>query len=177
VTPVANIDPTLAAAYQRHRQAVYVQCLRIGGGDIGFAEDMTHDVFMKLLEELPGLERHDDLGGWLYRVAANACLDRLRRERSIFGRVMAALRRQEEPLAPSPESLLAEQEEAAAALGALRALPAAERVVLVMKLLEGKSQKEIAAALDLSEGYVSKLVTRAWARVRAAGWEVDHAEA
>ena len=44
-----------------------------------------------------------------------------------------------------------------------------------MKLLDGKSGKEIADTLVMSEGYVSKLLARAWQRLRKAGWEVDDA--
>jgi RNA polymerase sigma-70 factor (ECF subfamily) len=42
-----------------------------------------------------------------------------------------------------------------------------------MHVLDGLSQREIARTLDLSEGYVSKLLARAWSKLRAAGWEVD----
>ena len=49
-------------------------------------------------------------------------------------------------------------------------LPGLQRVALCMKLLDGKSQREIASALELSEGYVSKLVARAEARIREQGW-------
>ena len=41
-----------------------------------------------------------------------------------------------------------------------------------MKLLDEQPQREIAATLGLSEGYVSKLVRRGLDRLRAKGWEV-----
>jgi DNA-binding transcriptional regulator LsrR (DeoR family) len=44
-----------------------------------------------------------------------------------------------------------------------------------MELLDGKKQREIATALKMSEGYVSKLLKRARSRVRISGWEVDRA--
>jgi RNA polymerase sigma-70 factor (ECF subfamily) len=65
------------------------------------------------------------------------------------------------------------QREAAEALAFLRSLPPNERVVLCMKVLDGCSQREIAQALSLSEGYVSKLAKRALDRARARGWEVQ----
>jgi len=42
-----------------------------------------------------------------------------------------------------------------------------------MKLLDGKSQREIAETLSVTEGYVSKIFARGWERIRAAGWEGD----
>jgi RNA polymerase sigma factor (sigma-70 family) len=171
----ADRPMTLQGCYQRHRDDVYRLCLRYGGGRTGWAEDVTHDVFVKLLEQLPRLENVDDLGGWLYRVAANLSISRLRREQSAFSRLRW--------FSPNDESdrsaaLLFEQhEDAAAAMAAIRSLPARERVVLCMKVLDGKNQKEIAETLSMSEGYVSKLLARAWARVRAAGWEANDVRA
>jgi RNA polymerase sigma-70 factor (ECF subfamily) len=56
---------------------------------------------------------------------------------------------------------------------ALERLPPKERVVLSMRLVDDKSQREIAAVLGLSEGYVSKLLSRAKEQVKREGWEVD----
>ena len=65
------------------------------------------------------------------------------------------------------------RERAAEALRALRELPPNERVVICMKLLDQLPQREIAATLGLSEGYVSKLVRRGLDALRSKGWEVD----
>ena len=74
-----------------------------------------------------------------------------------------------------PDEALERQDDAAAALRLLNTLPPKERMVLSMQVLDGHSQREIARMLGFSEGYVSKLLTRAWASIRAAGWEVDDA--
>lgn len=160
---------TFEACYARHRATVYRLCLRYGGGRATWAEDVTHDVFVKLLEHLPRLTAHDDVGGWLYRVATNLCLNRLRGERS-FVRTMGQLLAGPEPHEPGSDVLFEQKEEARVAMQTLQSLPPREQVVLCMKLLDGKSQKDISTTLSLSEGYVSKLLTRAWIRVRAAGW-------
>lgn len=166
--------PTFEACYEAHRQRVYHLCLRYGGGNPSFAEDVTHEVFLKLLEHLPRLDNPDDLGGWLYRVAANLSLTHLRRSRSILARFLPAYRSTVAHAEPAPDELFEQREAAAAAMRTLRQLPPRERVVICMKMLDGKSQKEIAETLSVSEGYVSKLLARAWQRIRAAGWEGDH---
>jgi RNA polymerase sigma-70 factor (ECF subfamily) len=165
--------PTFDACYQTHRRQVYHLCLRYAGGDAQLAEDLTHDVFVKLLEHLPGLDNPDDLGGWLYRVAANLSVSRARRTRSVLRRFLPAYGRAVPTFEPAPDRLIEQREAAVAAMGTLGTLPARERVVLCMKLLDGKSQREIADTLALTEGYVSKLYARAWSRLRAAGWEGD----
>jgi RNA polymerase sigma factor (sigma-70 family) len=166
---------TFEACYQQHRKNVYHYCLRYSGGRTGWAEDVAHDVFVKLLEHFSHLHDVEDIGGWLYRVAANISISRLRREQSLLARLRSAWT--EEETEGSAEVLFEQHEVAAATMTALRALPARERVVLCMKVLDGKSQRAIAETLSMSEGYVSKLLTRAWGRLRAAGWEADHVQA
>jgi RNA polymerase sigma-70 factor (ECF subfamily) len=161
-------------AYGAHRRDVYRWALRFAGGRSGWAEDLAHDVFIKLLEQLPRLDASADLGGWLYRVTANLALSRLRRDRSLASR-LARFFTQEEDCGAAPDDPLTLREDAAAVLEALQRLPPREAVVLTMKLVDGKSQKEIAEALEMSEGYVSKLVARGAERIRAGGWEVSHA--
>ena len=165
--------PTFEACYKAHHGRVYHHCLRYGGGNASFAEDVTHDVFVKLLEHLSTLDAEHDLGGWLYRVAANLSVTRLRRSHSIVRRFLPAYRRAVAAVEPAIDVAFEQREAASGALRTLRTLPPRERVVLCMKLLDGKSQREIAATLSLTEGYVSKLYARAWQRVRAAGWEGD----
>ncbi len=168
---------TFEDCYQAHRRRVYQWALRYGGGKASWAEDLTQDVFLRLLEHFPRLDGHHDLGGWLYRVTANLALTRLRTERSWVGRLRRLLGAEEADAVEGPPDLaLVREEEAGEVLATLQSLPGQERVVLCMKVLEGKTQKEIAQVLSLSEGYVSKLLTRAWAHVSEAGWEVDHAE-
>jgi RNA polymerase sigma factor (sigma-70 family) len=168
-------DAAFEACYRQHRERIFRWALRYGGGDEAFAEDVTHDVLIRLLEHLPSLAAPEDVGGWLYRVTANVAISVVRRERSLFGRIARRLLNEPGRPPPQPDALFEQRELAAAAMATLRAMPARERVVICMKLLDGQSQQEIAAALGLSEGYVSKLVTRAWDRIRAAGWEGDDA--
>jgi RNA polymerase sigma factor (sigma-70 family) len=166
---------TFEDCYQRHRNEVYRLGLRYGGGRQSWAEDLTHDVFVKLLEHFQRLENVADLGGWLYTITARLAISRLRREQSWFGRLhrVPVAHQQDLPA----DDLLARHEAASAAVEVMRLLPARERVVLYMKLLDGQSQKHIAEALSMSEGYVSKLLARAWGQIRAAGWEVDDVDA
>lgn len=162
------------ASYQAHFPRVFQLGLRYGGGDTAFAEDVAHDVFCKLLTHLPTLSAHEDLGGWLYRVATHQALSRLRQRRTFRQWLSRALDSEPEPeLAPAPDEALESRRLAQAAMGVLRQLPPKERVVLSMKLLDGLSQQEIAQILSMSKGYVSKLVARGVAALRAAGWEVD----
>jgi RNA polymerase sigma-70 factor (ECF subfamily) len=160
----------LADAFERHRQEVFHWALRFGAGNRAWAEDLTHDVFLKLHAHLGSLEARADLGGWLYTVTARLALTRRRDERGFLERLTTFFKPQR--LAPLDEQVSA-RFAARSALEALGRLPDRERVALCMELLDGLKQRDIAKALKLSEGYVSKLLTRGRERLRIAGWELE----
>lgn len=166
---------TFEALYAAHRVRVFQLCLRYGGGSSGWAEDVTHDVFIKLFEHLPRLSAHEDLGGWLYRVTSNLALRKLR-DRSLFERIFSLIKEPEAHV-PAPDQLVEHRQETARAVAAIQSLPPKERVVMSMKLIDGTSQNEIAEALRMSKGNVSKLLTRGREKLIAAGWEVSDDDA
>lgn len=157
-------------AWEAHRSRVFHWALRYGAGDRAWAEDVTHDVFLKLWAHLPRLEEHDDVGGWLYTVTARVAVSRLRAHNGVLSVLKKWLQPQAD--AQADESLHARRA-SAAALKALDALPDRERVVLCMVALDGLSQREVSIHLRLSEGYVSKLLQRGREHLRALGCEVD----
>ncbi|MEM7678056.1 MAG: sigma-70 family RNA polymerase sigma factor [Myxococcota bacterium] len=156
--------------YRAHRDRVFHLALRYAAGDAALAEDITQDVFVTLWRRYPTLEDLEDLGGWLYRVTTNRCLSHLRRER-LRHSVLRVLGLGPKSVDPEPEVLA--RADVARVLAVVRMLPPKERVVFSMRFLDDKSQDEIARVLGHSKGYVSKLVHRAVARIRAAGWQVQ----
>ena len=157
-------------AWEAHRGRVFHWALRYGAGDRAWAEDVTHDVFLKLWSHLPRLEQQDDVGGWLYTVTARIAVSRLRAHHGL----LSVLKKWFQPSASDhPDEALHARRASAAALKALEALPDRERVVLCMVALDGLSQREVSMQLRLSEGYVSKLLQRSREHLRALGCEVD----
>jgi RNA polymerase sigma factor (sigma-70 family) len=168
-----SMSELFESCYREHFARVFRWSLRYAGGNASWAEDLAHDVFVKLFEHMDELRDPGDAGGWLYRTTANLAVTRIRRERSWLQRISRAWRAEQPEDSPALDAEMAAGEEAKAALAALEKLPPKERVVVCMRLLDGKSQREIADALGLSEGYVSKLMARALDRVRAIGWLLE----
>ena len=166
---MALLNSSFESLYQRHHQQVFRWCLRYGGGSSVWAEDVTHDVFLRLFEHLPKLKDPDELGGWLYRVTAHLALKRLSRDRSLLERLVRLV--QPAPPSERADQLVERREDTAAAVKALETLPPGERVVMLMMLVDGASQTEVAEALGMSKGNVSKLVSRARRSLADAGWE------
>ena len=173
---VASDRPTIEDCYARHHAFVFHRSLRYGAGNVAFAEEVTQDVFLKLMEHLPRLRDTHDLGGWLNRVTANLAISRMRRERSFLGKLQLLWGSAERADTDTAQHVVERKQTAHEVLEALRTLPPRERVIICMHVLDGASQREIARALELSEGYVSKLLQRSLQRLAAAGWEVDDVE-
>lgn len=160
------------ALYRQHRDRVYRLALRYGGGSRAWAEDVTQEVFLRLIGVLDRLEDHAALDGWFYRVTTNRCLNRLRRERLRSAPAVRWLLGRRAPEPVDPERLAGVREKLMRAWDVLETLPPKERVAFCMHYLDGRKQIEVAEILGHSKGYICKLIKRAESRVREAGWEV-----
>ncbi len=126
---------------------VYRMC-----GDTLVAEDAAQETFLRAWQNLSSYHPQTSLRNWLYRIAFNAGMDMLRKEKRILPTSIEDL-----PLTddrPSPESLASQKERAALVKKAVLSLPDASRAVLVLKEYEGMSYHEIADALDIPIGTV-----------------------
>jgi RNA polymerase sigma-70 factor (ECF subfamily) len=159
----------LESAFETHRHDVYRWALRFCGGNRAEAEDLTHDVFMRLWTHRGNVEARTDLGGWLYTVTARLAMTRRRYESGWLLRLQQFFKPQK---AAPVDEVVAARVATSAALETLKSLPEKERVVVCLELVDGLKQRDIARMLGLTEGYVSKLLKRGRERVRSAGWEV-----
>jgi RNA polymerase sigma-70 factor, ECF subfamily len=129
-------------------------------GNWADAEDVAQDVFVRLHRHGLGFENEAALGGWLYRVTVNLCLDRARSSRPW----------QELPELQSPsasaEAAAIRSEQKQMLLRALGLLPARERAALVLREMEGLPTAEVAQILGSSEGTVRSQVSKAMSRLR-----------
>lgn len=151
-------ERALADIYDEYHDRIYRYVYR-QVGEVDTARDLTADVFQRLLQAYHlggGPDRH--LSAWLYRSAHNAVVDFYRRQ---------ALRQH----LPLDETLVDGDADPTAAVEqrlavsrvrtALRELSLEQKDVIVLKFLEGMSNKEVAEALDKTVGAVKSLQHRA----------------
>jgi len=130
------------------------------------ADDVAQEVFEKVLRR--GDREVDAWEAWLDRVTVNACRDR---RRSGWWRLW---RRSSDELdetrlahaSATPEYRLLADERRDALWAALRALPVRQREAFALRILEGRSTEEAAAALGISTGSVKRHLFRAVSRLR-----------
>jgi len=136
------------------------------------AEDLVQDVFIKVFEKIHSYKGEAALGTWIYRIAVTHSLDFLRRKsRKKRNGLLRWFGNNEGEEIDTPEfnhpGVLAENKERAAHLfKAMQRLPENQRIAFVLQKVEGLPQREIAAIMDLKEGAVESLLSRAKANLK-----------
>lgn len=124
------------------------------------ARDVVQDTFLKFHKHWiePG-KICDEPSGWLYRVAHNRAVDHIRKEsrlRDLHERNAVA-----ERLADRAGETKERNEKMALALDLVNELPDNEREVIVLRLRDGLSYREISERTGRSEGNVGCLLHHA----------------
>jgi RNA polymerase sigma-70 factor, ECF subfamily len=167
----ARKDPAkFSPLYENNFERVYAFIAR-RVHDRDAAEDLTSDVFHRALASLPRFEwRGVPFAAWLLRIASNAIADRSKRvsrELSLPSFAPDAESGSNPGLGSPFEVGVDEIDERARLFRLVGELPADQRRVIVMRFAEEKSIREIAQALERTEGAVKQLQFRALENLRA----------
>jgi RNA polymerase sigma-70 factor (ECF subfamily) len=128
--------------------------------DRGAAEEVTQEVFVKVISRAHQYDGRAEVSSWLFAIAANACRDRRRRERRA---TVVPLEAVAEPVyrGEGIESMLSQRERREAVRRALSALSEEQREALVLARYHGLPYSEIASVLGISVGAVKTRIFRA----------------
>jgi len=157
----------VAALFREHNRALlaFLQC-RLGS--LADAQELAQEAYVRMLT-LEHPEQIDSLRAFLFRIAANLAVDRLRmrklREAPPMDEVMEPA--PELHLAPVPERHVSAAEQWRELQAALRELPAKTSRAFVLHAIEGRDFETIAQSMKLSARMVRYHVTRALAHCRA----------
>jgi RNA polymerase sigma factor (sigma-70 family) len=158
MTGVAAGDAqAFALLVNRHTEMVHAIAWRMLG-DATEAEDVVQETFAKLWVNAKGwTPTGGGLGGWLRRISANACLDRLRRPRLVGGEDLPE--RADE--APSADVAFDASQRRQAITASIQALPDRQRAAIVLTYHEGVSNAEAAEILGVGIKALESLLVRA----------------
>jgi len=149
---------------ERYQQRVFALIFGIVR-DRHEVEDVAQEVFLKVFMRISAFDGRSRFYTWLYRVAANAAKDHLKKR----------IRRPAVPLdedagipdtAGGPRERAATREDRRMVREAIASLPPRYREVLALRELEGFTYNEIAGVLRLSMGTVESRLHRARARLK-----------
>jgi RNA polymerase sigma-70 factor (ECF subfamily) len=119
------------------------------------AQDVVQLTFMRLHANMEKIMKKEiQLKGWLFRTAHNAAVDFIRKESRL--RLLHSRQAVEMPRSENISGQEVDRE--ALVLQHLNVLKPKEREVLVLRLQEKMSYREIANVLNHSEGYVGTLI-------------------
>lgn len=156
-------EDAFAELVRRHHGAIHGLCLSMAGP--AEADDAAQDAFLKAYRSLSKFRGDSAFGSWLYRVAANVCLDRLRRrkrEKSDSWEALLAERGGDvERLIPAAPDQSAALEDQDLVRRVLDLLPEDHRLILTLRETQGLDYKELMAALDCSLDAVKSRLKRA----------------
>jgi len=131
--------------YRTHVDKVYGLCLRMTGS-VAEAEDCTQEAFIQAWRKLRKFRGDSSFGTWLHRVAVNAVLGRMRKDKREHDRIQAV-----SDVAPPPDSIgdsstMQDLEEA------MNRLPSGARHVFVLNAVYGYSHEETGEMLGIAAG-------------------------
>jgi RNA polymerase sigma-70 factor (ECF subfamily) len=157
----AGSDPAFEQLLQRYQRPVVNFVYRLLG-DAGDADDVAQEVFVRVYRNIQAYEPRTKFSTWLFALARNAALDRLRY-------------RQRHPTAmleSAPEPSVVSRDVEAHEIGqqiaaAIAELPEEQRTVIVLSEYHAMSYAEIAQIMRCSEKSVESRLYRAKQTLRS----------
>ena len=150
--PVGSSGMTPEEVFLQYRDTVYRLALA-RTGSIHNAEDVLQDVFLRYVRSAPLFLDEEHRKAWLLRVTVNCCS-------SLLG---SAWRRHTVPM---DENMGARPKEQSELWYILQSLSPTHRTVIHLFYYEGRSVREIAEILSLSESAVKVRLHRARSKLR-----------
>ncbi|MGA7908261.1 MAG: sigma-70 family RNA polymerase sigma factor [Candidatus Sulfotelmatobacter sp.] len=162
-------EQAFATLFELHKKRVYSVCLLMTK-DVAEAEDLTQEAFLQVFRTIGTFRGDAAFSTWLYRIAVNTVLMKLRRQKS------KAVFSLSEPISPDSPSLshdigmkdsrLAGTIDRIALLRAIEALPEGCRTIFALHEIEGYQHHEIAQLLDCSIGNSKSQLHKAKLKMR-----------
>jgi RNA polymerase sigma-70 factor (TIGR02960 family) len=185
-------EVAFSAVVAPYERSLFRHCYRMLGSGPD-AEEALQDTLLRAWRRIATFEASGTLGGWLYRIATNVCLDSLRSRRGRLDPVTLGPPSAPgtAPSAPDPEltwvepvadaslmssgdpqsEVLRKEDISLAFIAALQRLPPRQRACLLLHDVLGFTQGEVAVALDISAASTNSLLYRARQAARPRGPE------
>lgn len=145
--------------YRKYADKIFHKCLSLLK-DEGLARDARQEIFQKIFLNLRKFDGHSRFSTWVYSITYNHCIDRIRK-----GRRLRTVPLEHVGPMPEFENGVAEKVDLEKRIRRLEEIlermSPAEKALLVQKYQEGRSIKEIAGELGISESALKMRLKRA----------------
>lgn len=152
-------EPAFTILFRRHSSAVFGLCMRFFSGNRSRSEDVTQEVWAKVVRYARTYEPNGQFKSWLLQVTRNSALREIEKNQVIY----QMAHEDDVDIADSfnLEESIAESHRDSEVKAAIDELPEAQRAALVLWMSGSRSYEEIASELKASVSGVKSLLFRA----------------
>lgn len=156
-------------AFERIVESQQAALLRFAAGMLrnrDAAQDIVQDTFIRLLDAAPGLRDGGALSAWLYRTCRNLAIDWIRKEK-VMERSAREAGSESTSQTTTPSAAIEHRELVALVHDRMEKLTANQRDCIALKLVHGKSYKQISTITGLSVSNVGFQIHQGLKRLAA----------
>jgi len=159
--------------FSAYRKRIYGYALRVVG-DPHDAEDVTQETFLKIYRSMHTFRGECSMETWVFRIAANACVDALRASRRREVLCLDGRKDQEAPVpqwvgsSPDPAEVAEGVDVREGVVECLNRLDRDQRKVLVLREVKDLSYTDISREMGCPLGTVKSKLNRARAALKRA---------
>jgi len=157
----SNDTSAFSILYDKYADKIYYKCLSLVK-DKQLAQDLTHDIFVKIFISIKKFNFQSSFATWVYRITYNFCIDFLRKQQEQH---FTRLDEEED----YGEDDVGDDELFAISVDKLEVIlaqiSAEDKAILLMKYQDELSLKDIMQTLDISESAVKMRIKRAKEKV------------
>lgn len=146
---------------ERFQVSVYNLCYRMLSHNAGDAEDAAQEVFLKVWKNIGRFDANRTFSTWVLSIATNHCIDLIRKKRVSTIEIDETLEEILPDSIATPKQELAQKERSGLIRRILDGLSETDRAIVVLRYWDELPDREIAAALGLSESAVKSRLFRA----------------
>src|SRR4051794_30042093 len=151
--------PRMSEIYEHRHKALFRFFFRLVGRQAP-AEDLTHEVFLRMIRYRHTYQSGEMFEAWMYRIARNVFADHAKKHRLEIPAVEGQMELVESGR-PTPLDFAQKQQDLALLHRALRALPDEKRELIVLSRFQGLTYAEIGKITGCEPGTVKVRVFRA----------------
>lgn len=129
------------------------------------AEDITQEVFIKLWQHWQKID-HSKLGAWLMRVAHNAVIDHVRKQKNVASQTDDYAEPEEQAAEVLTEQQVDDGRFKEELMASIKLLDDPFRSIIIMRDIQGMSYSDIQHTLDMSESQVKVYLHRGRRKLR-----------
>lgn len=157
---------------ERYQDRVYAIAYRFFGNEAD-AKDVAQDVFIKVFHKIQLFRGDSSFLTWIYHITANTCRDELRKRQkrqmiSIDETPLEILHQEIKAKNPflAPEEVVLKAEAERELQSVLNQLPEDQKMIILLREMQGFSYEEIANTMECSLGTVKSRLNRARGALR-----------